>query len=278
MVKEKRVKEGIEKVVETINDSIPIIEWDFEGTHYFDNGPVTVQYLLVLDALNFCFGLFILDKDLSYYHLALGLKAALQNDKSVFDADCLQKYTGSELWKWLILPRPLPLTDEQVRLLRGNFDGIASKLVESCANPAVMLVALPTCLFPGFCDHTVYKGHQIFLYKRAQIFASDLRGSFKGKGYGEFNDIGAITIFADYIVPAVLRQLGVLRYNSSLAGIIEAKLELRACLIYAVEKMRELIWKKSGKQVLSVDLDLWLWSIGVECPSLQHRRTLSTYY
>ncbi|KAI8031056.1 hypothetical protein LOK49_LG01G03199, partial [Camellia lanceoleosa] len=48
---------GIEKVVETINDSIPIIEWDFEGTHYFDNGPVTVQYLLVLDALNFCFGL-----------------------------------------------------------------------------------------------------------------------------------------------------------------------------------------------------------------------------
>ncbi|CAL5366755.1 unnamed protein product [Camellia sinensis] len=45
----------IEKVVETINDSIPIIEWDFEGTHYFDNGPVTVQYLLVLDALIFCF-------------------------------------------------------------------------------------------------------------------------------------------------------------------------------------------------------------------------------
>lgn len=57
------------------------------------------------------------DKDLSYDHLALGLKAALQNDKSVFDADCLQKYTGSELWKWLILPRPLPLTDERVRLL-----------------------------------------------------------------------------------------------------------------------------------------------------------------
>ncbi|KAL7231685.1 hypothetical protein ACSBR2_009841 [Camellia fascicularis] len=112
----------------------------------------------------------------------------------------------------------------------------------------------------GFRDHTVYKGHQIFLYKRAQIFASDLRGSFKGKGYGEFNDIGAITIFAHYIVPAVLRQLGVLRYSSSLAGIIEAKceigsgseeeVELRACSIYAVGKMRELIWKKSGKQVM----------------------------
>lgn len=133
----------------------------------------------------------------------------------------------------------------------------------SCGKSAVKLVALVTSHFPGFRDHTVYKGHQIFLYKRAQIFASDLRGSFKGKGYGEFNDIGAITIFADYIVPAVLRQLGVLRYSSSLAGIIEAKseigsgseeeVELRACSIYAVGKMRELIWKKSGKQVCLVN-------------------------
>lgn len=35
------------------------------------------------------------DKDLSYDHLASGLKAALQNDKSAFDADRLQKYTGN---------------------------------------------------------------------------------------------------------------------------------------------------------------------------------------
>lgn len=34
------------------------------------------------------------DKDLNYDHLASGLKAALQNDKSAFDADRLQKYTG----------------------------------------------------------------------------------------------------------------------------------------------------------------------------------------
>lgn len=45
---------GIEKVVDAI-ESIPKVEWDFEGIHYFDNGPLTVQYLLVLDALNFCF-------------------------------------------------------------------------------------------------------------------------------------------------------------------------------------------------------------------------------
>ncbi|GKV53431.1 hypothetical protein SLEP1_g59958, partial [Rubroshorea leprosula] len=252
----------IEKVVENIKESIPKVEWDYEGIHYFDNGPLTVQYLLVLDALNFCFWP---DKDLTYDHLASGLKEALLNDKSAFDADRLQQYTGLQLRELLKWPRPLPLEDERVRLLHevgleleNNFEGKASKLVESCGKSAVKLVALVTRYFPGFRDHSVYKGHQVFLYKRAQIFAADLWGAFKGQGYGEFNDIGSITMFADYIVPAVLKQLSVLKYSSTLSSIIdsnreigpgsEEEIELRACTIYAVEKMRELIKLKSGKQ------------------------------
>ncbi|PKI71297.1 queuosine salvage protein-like [Punica granatum] len=283
---------GIEKVMETIEGSIPKVEWDFEGIHYFDGGPLTVQYLFVLDALNFCFWP---DKDLSYDHLASGLKDALLNDESAFDADRLQKYTGPQLRELLKWPRPLPLEDERLRLLHEvgvelerSFGGKASNLVESSGKSAVKLVALVTRHFPGFRDHSIYKGHQIFLYKRAQIFAADLWGAFKGQGYGELHDIGAITIFADYIVPAVLRQLGVLKYSSALASTIEAnseiasgseeEVELRACSVYAVEKMRELLSKKLGKQVLSVELDLWLWSCGIQCPSLQHHRTLSIYY
>ncbi|KAK9135326.1 hypothetical protein Syun_014656 [Stephania yunnanensis] len=283
---------GIERAVDAINGSVPKVEWDFEGIHYFDNGPLTVQYLFVLDALNFCFWP---DKDLSYDHLASGLKAAIQNDKSVFNADRLQTYTGPQLRELLKWPRPLPLEDERVRLLHEvglelerSFGGKAANLVESCGKSAASLVALIARHFPGFRDHSVYKGHQVFLYKRAQIFAADLWGAFKGQGYGEFNDIGAVTIFADYIVPAVLRQLGVLKYSSSLAGKIEAnkeidsgteeEVELRACSIYAVEKMRDLIKMKSGKQVLSVELDLWLWSFGIQSQSLLHHRTLSIYY
>ncbi|KAK4367824.1 hypothetical protein RND71_011616 [Anisodus tanguticus] len=312
---------GIEKVAETMKNSIPKVEWDFEGIHYFDNGPLTVQYLLVLDTLNFCFWP---DEEMSYDHLASGLKVTLESDKFAFDADRLQKYTGPQLRKMLNWPRPLPLEDERLRLLHEvgfelekSFDGKASKLVESCDKSAAKLVALIARHFPddivlttssdglkqeiiallnsefamtdlGFRDHTVYKGHQIFLYKRAQIFAADLWGAFKGQGYGDFEDISSITIFADYIVPAVLLQLGVLRYSSSLANIIkknteivsgsEEEVELRACSVYAVEKMKELISKKVGKQVLSVELDLWLWAFGIQCPSLQHHRTLSIYY
>ncbi|GMN34387.1 hypothetical protein TIFTF001_004655 [Ficus carica] len=271
-----------------------------------------------------------LDADLSYDHLASGLKEALQKDKSAFNADRLQKYTGPQLRELLKWPRPLPLEDERVRLLHEvglelerSFNGKASNLVESCGKSAAKLVTLVARHFPGFRDHSLYKGHQIFLYKRAQIFAADLWGAFEGRGYGEFNDIGSITIMADYIVPAVLQQIGVLKYSPTLTNKIEAnveiipgseeEVELRACSIYAVEKMRELVGIKSGKQVaysdmnllfwygivivhrnfvaytmhdlcpclekvLSVELDLWLWSFGIQFPSLKHHRTLSIYY
>jgi Potential Queuosine, Q, salvage protein family len=111
----------------------------------------------------------------------------------------------------------------------------------------------------GFRDHALYKGRQIFLYKRAQIFVADLWGAFKGQSFGYFNDVHSITIFADYIVPAVLRQLGVLKYSLALCNMVdsdkeivpgsEEEVELRACTIHAVEKMRELINRKFDKQV-----------------------------
>ncbi len=41
--------------MERLDGRLPTVKWDFEGIHYFDNGPLTAQYLLVLDTLNFCF-------------------------------------------------------------------------------------------------------------------------------------------------------------------------------------------------------------------------------
>ncbi|CAA6662979.1 unnamed protein product [Spirodela intermedia] len=265
---------ALAKVIDKTQGSIPKVEWDFEGIHYFDNGPLTVQYLFVLDALNFCFWP---DKDLNYDHLALGLRDALWNDGSALDADRLQKYT---------VARPLPLEEERVRLLHevGNvlekrFEGKAANLVEACGKSAMTLVSLIAQNFPGFRDHSLYKGRQIFLYKRAQIFAADLWGAFKGQGYGHFHDVSSITIFADYIVPAALRQLGVLMYSAKLSDAIdtqkeilsgsEEEVELRACTIHAVELMREQMKLQFGKQVLSIDIDLWLWSWGFgphRCP------------
>ena len=39
----------------------------------------------------------------------------------------------------------------------------------------------------------------------------------QGQGLGTFDDIDQLTMFADYRVPVVLRELGILQYSSDLA-------------------------------------------------------------
>ncbi|EFJ11753.1 hypothetical protein SELMODRAFT_446845 [Selaginella moellendorffii] len=284
---------GIAKVVDGLHGDLPAVSWDFEGIHYFDGGPLTAQYLLVLDTLNFCFWP---DGDLHYDHLAAGLKRALQRDNSIFDAKSLKSFTGIQLRELLEWPRPLPLQDERARLLaevgtelERSFDGQAVNLILAARGSAVALVELVAMHFPGFRDHSVYKGHQVFLYKRAQIFVADLWGAFKGQGLGAFADIAAITMFADYIVPAVLRQWGILNYSPKLARIVdnleelssgtEEEIEIRACTIAAVEMLREKLRSKAGKEVLSVQVDWWLWSSGIGAnKNLRFHRTRTLYY
>ncbi|KAL3675705.1 hypothetical protein R1sor_025653 [Riccia sorocarpa] len=269
---------SIDKVAEEMNGSMPAVEWDFERIHFCDGGPLTAQYMLVLDALNFCFWP---DEELHYEHLARGLRDALFADSKAFDAERLQKYTGPELRQLLKWPRRLPLEDERARLLRElgfvlakHFEGSAAKLVEKANKSAIELVELVAGHFPGFRDHTVYKGKQVFIYKRAQIFVADLWGAFKGKGLGEFNDISSITMFADYVVPAVLRSWGILSYSACLAEKVdksetivpgsEEEVEIRACTITAVESLKEKLSKKCGQDVTSVQVDWWLWSSGIQ--------------
>lgn len=80
------------------------------------------QYLLVVDALNFCFwpdheGLEE-GGGLEYADLAGGLKRALDADSAALDAARLAELDGPGVRRLLGWPRPLPLEDERARLLR----------------------------------------------------------------------------------------------------------------------------------------------------------------
>ena len=56
----------------------------------------------------------------------------------------------------------------------------------------------------------------VALYKRAQILVADLWACCAGTGYAAFNDIDAITAFADYRIPQLLVCFNVLQYSDSL--------------------------------------------------------------
>jgi hypothetical protein len=117
-------------------------------------------------------------------------------------------------------------------------------------------------------------------YKRAQIAANDLQLA----GIADFEDIDRLTIFADNVVPHVLRVDGVLHYDTALAKRIEdgefldpgsrEEVEIRACAVHACE----LIAPRLG--VPPRTLDGWLWNRG-ETPrykAVPRHRARSVFY
>jgi hypothetical protein len=116
-------------------------------------------------------------------------------------------------------------------------------------------------------------------WKRAQITANDLALA----GVAEFDDLDRLTIFADNLVPHVLRVDGVLRYEESLAARIDAgellppgeeEREIRACALHACE----LIAERTGTPPRV--LDMWLWNRGQEprYKAIPRHRTRTVFY
>ena len=100
-------------------------------------------------------------------------------------------------------------------------------------------------------------------YKRAQIVPANLALA----GVARFDDLDSLTIFADNLVPHVLRCEGVLVYDPRLAAHIDAgrllrpgpqEHEIRACAVSACETL------SARLGVPPRVLDNWLWNRGQE--------------
>jgi Potential Queuosine, Q, salvage protein family len=95
-------------------------------------------------------------------------------------------------------------------------------------------------------------------WKRAQIVPSNLALA----GVATFSDLDHLTIFADNLVPHVLRCAGVLQYAPGLANLIdtgrllrpgEQEREIRACAVHACE----LLSARTGLPPRELDVRLW---------------------
>jgi hypothetical protein len=171
--------------------------------------------------------------------------------------------------------------------------GSALALVERAQGSAAALVRALVERFPSFDDVAAYEGRPVRLYKRAQIFVGDLYGAFGGVGPGRFGDLDRLTAFADYKVPQVLRELGVLVYQPELAERVDQRLEIasgapeeveiRAATIWACEQLRDAIGVRlvrAGRPPLrafEVDWTLWSDAQGRELVYPYHR-TRTIFY
>ncbi|OQO05712.1 hypothetical protein B0A48_09805 [Cryoendolithus antarcticus] len=151
------------------------------------------------------------------------------------------------------------------------------RLIEQADHSAGKLVNMLAEYFPCFRDETRFEDRRVRFLKRAQIFVADLWAAFDGKGYGRFDDIEQLTMFADYRVPQMLYNLSMLQYSPPLSARIRRheeiphghswEIELRGCSIWAVELMRRQIitsHPEAAGKVHAVLLDFLLYDLAKE--------------
>jgi len=254
--------------------------------HYLEGSPADVaDYILALDTINFGSGWFpTLRKRMSNYPPARPVSGYFTVSWALADhvrahgpptASWLASVDTTEIAGILGQDPANELMSLYAQALRtlGGFLGVrrALDLVAEAGGSAERLAATLAHGMAMFDDRG--------FYKRAQIVANDLALA----GVAEFGDLDRLTIFADNLVPHVLRCDGVLVYEDALAARIDAgerlalggaEREIRACAVHACE----LISQRTG--VPARTIDTWLWTRGqsVEYKARPRHRCRTVFY
>lgn len=270
--------------------------------HYLGHGTATLAYVVTLDAINFGSGYFPHLRKLpglsGYFTVATRLKEAFEK-RGPFDAEALAALGARDCFdifqqdlddgprSELMALFARALNDLGV-ILRERFRGDFARLIESAHHFASTLVeTLSGMTF--FRDVQPYGGVEVFFFKRAQLTAADLALASAGAEWGRFDDLDRLTIFADNLVPHVLRLDGVLRYDPGLVARIEAgeliasgspeEVEIRACAVHVVERLVAET-RALGTPLTAAEIDYVLWTRG-QCPDYKARprhRTRTVFY
>jgi Queuosine salvage protein len=249
------------------------------GRHYLEGAPRDVaDFILVLDSINFGSGWFpTLTKrpGMSGYFTVASALTDFWRASGGWSADELRALKAADVAEVLCQERGHELMTLYADALRslGRFLGgrRALDLVEEAGGSAERLAAMLAAGMAFFDDAG--------FWKRAQIVPNDLALA----GVAEFQDIDRLTIFADNLVPHVLRVEGVLVYDDALAARIDAgellppgdeEREIRACALHACE----LLSSRLGRPPRLIDVALWSKGQAPEYKSLPRHRTRTVFY
>jgi Queuosine salvage protein len=250
--------------------------------HFQGDADSTAAFVVVLDAINFGSGYFPhlrrRDERSGYFHVARALTERWRHRP--LDAAELAAMRPETCAAIFGQPREGPAF-ELMTLFAAALSALGTHLVERHAASAVRLVEAAEgsaerlagllAAVPFFDDVHEWRGHQVPIYKRAQITPSDLALALGGRGLGEFADLGRLTIFADNLVPHVLRLDGVLEFEPVLLERIDRgellvsgsaeEVEMRACAIHACELLLAEP-RPLARRLTARDLDNLLWNRG----------------
>jgi len=243
------------------------------------DGPPELRaaFHLTLDAINFGSGWFPTlrkrDGRSGYWTVGLGLRdrfaahgawgaAELRAIDARDVAATLGQDPGHELMR--LFARSLNDLGAHV----GDEHGGSFLAVARAAQGSAVALAERLAGWDCFADASGYQGRRVPFFKRAQIAASDLHHA----GVADFGrDLHHLTLFADNLVPHVLRLDRILTFDPALAARIDAgdpiehdapeEVELRACAVHAAELI-----VRTRPDLTAQEVDHLLWSRGAGAP------------
>ncbi|MEX2315186.1 MAG: queuosine salvage family protein [Thermomicrobiales bacterium] len=289
----------------------PAADWSHAPHPQARDAAELANLVLVVDALNFCFWnipssprprwsvTYAGQQHDGYWALVAALRRAVEAGLPLADAEYLAALSEDEIATILagdpgseeipLLHARLEHLREAGKTLLARWDGSFLEAIAEANGSAAKLVREVLDGLPSFRDVAPWNGHTIRFHKRAQILIADLSGAFNGEGPGQFHDLHTLTAFADYKVPQVLRQRGILTYAPELSEAIalyrlvppdsDEELEIRASTIWAVELLRQSLARR-GTDMPAYAIDWALWQSGQSMPATSdpYHRTLTVFY
>ena len=266
----------------------------------------TLSYLILLDALNFCFWAekpngkrweisYEGKKYNGYFALSLALKEFFIKNPNKANFNYLKNISFEEFKKILqggkniqFLKKRRQITKKISAYILKKY-GSAENFILSANHKLSVLVPKIANELYSFKDETSLNKKKVYILKRAQILAIDILGTFNNKGAGYFTDPEYATAFADYKVPQILHTLGIIEYSPRLMQIIAKKrlikafsreeIEIRSATIWAVEYLQKEL-KKCGKKLYPFQIDWLLWNKSQDRPfsKLRARKMALPYH
>ena len=184
--------------------------------------------------------------------------------------------------------RRIAILREIGEVLRTTFDGRLEHAIEAAGQDALEISRFLVEHFPSYRDACNFKGRSVSLCKRAQLASGMLHGARLARGSTGLARAAKLTVYADYILPAILRFLGVSSYTEDLATTVDGHKEMPAGCRFETEiristiAAGEIIVQaalKYGLELTALQLDYWLWRSGFGIlDKSPHHRVVTTNY
>ena len=251
-----------------------------------NNAKKLLDYLIILDSINFCFWSPDPKKEKwhisyqnkrydGYFALSLALKKFFEENPQKGSLNYFSRISFQEFKEILQGGKNLQFLKKRWQIAKKVSSVLIKKyknslrFIKSANQKLSVLVPKIFKELPFFNDISLYKGKKIYFLKRAQILPIDIWGAFGGKGIGYFKNLDYLTAFADYKVPQILHKLGILEYSPVLMKKIKNRIlipagskkevEIRSATIWAIEYLKKAL-KNLGKEFYSFQIDWILWN------------------